>query len=583
MNNKIACRVTGLIFSLLVSCLIVAGQAKGTISGRIISEDGNGVADATVSLWEAGGAVRGAVSNTSTDEDGNFSFTNLSPRPYAINVFSRGYIQAPIYSPERRAASYYHIGDNVTITLIKGGVITGRVTDADGEPVIGIQVSAIRRRDAEGYPLRYLPAGQPRYTDDRGIYRLFGLLPGVYIIVANGRSFSSGMPSPYDGETPTYYPSSTIDTAGEVNVTSGGEVTGADIRFSGERGFVISGKMIGGESSTAPYGSGASVALYSVATGAIVANSFVRPGENNEGYAIYGVADGEYEVTASRAGSESGDWFNSQPRRVSVRGADVSGVDLSLVPLSSISGKAVVEASSNVCEDKSNIGRDEIVLFAVNADKAKDSPSMQSRFTSSQSIANDKGEFNLRNLNPGFYRIRAVLPNEIRYVKSISINSTASQPTRRGAAGLRSAGAIDVSRSAVNLKSGEKLTGVTVTIAEGGASLRGKLIPANEGSRLSSRLRLHLVPAETTAIDDLLRYSEVTIRGDGNFSFNNIHPGKYWLIARPVPDDELIDREVLPAAWDSGERLKLRKEAEAKKIEIELKPCQRVSEQILKY
>jgi hypothetical protein len=582
MNNKTTCRVTGLIFSLLVSCLIVAGQVKGTISGRVISEDGSGVANAMVSLREVSGAVRGAVSNISTDEDGNFSFPNLSPGSYIVNAFSRGYVQAPVYSPERRAASYYHIGDNVTITLIKGGVITGRVTNADGEPVIGIQVSAMRKRDAEGYPLRYLPGGPPRFTDDRGIYRLFGLLPGTYIIVANGRAFS-GMPSPYDGEAPTYYPSSTIDTAGEVNVTSGGEVTGADIRFSGERGFVISGRVTGGESNSTPFGYGASITLNSVANGAMVASSFVRPGENNEGYAIYGVPDGEYEVSASKGGYEGDNWFNSQPRRVSVRGADVTGIDLRLFPLSSISGKAVVEASPNICEDKTKIGGDEIVLFAMSADKAKDSPSMQSRFSSAQSVANDKGEFNLRNLNPGLYRIRAILPNEIRYIKSISINSTTSQPTGRGAAGLRSAGAVDVSRSAINLKSGEKLTGVTVTIAEGGASLRGKLIPANENSRLPSRLRLHLVPVETTASDDLLRYSEVTIRGDGNFTFYNLHPGKYWVVARPVPDDEPIDRQVLPVAWDSAERLKLRREAEAKKIEIELKPCQRVSEQMLKY
>jgi hypothetical protein len=584
MNNMRTCTGIGLIFSLLVSYLIAIAQSKGTISGRVISEDGSGVANATVSLWPVGATGGGRFSTVFTDEDGNFSFANLSPRSYTVSAYSRGYVQAPVYSPERRAGSYYHIGDNVTITLIKGSVITGRVTNAEGDPVIGVQVTAIRKRDAEGYPLRNLPGGQPRFTDDRGIYRLFGLLPGSYIIVVNGRSFISGMPTPYDGEAPTYYPSSTIDTAGEVNVTSGGEVTGADIRFSGERGHVISGRVTGGESNSAPYGAGASVTLFSLATGAMVANSFVRPGESNDGYAIYGVADGEYEVTASKGGYEGSEWFNSQPRRVSVRGADVTGVDLRLTPLSSISGQAFVEASSNVCEGKSDIGKDEIMIFARLEDQTKkDSPSSQYRFASSQNVANDKGEFNLRNLNPGLYRIGAILPNEIRYLKSVTMTSTAPPSTRRGSIGSRSAGTADLSRAGINLKSGEKVTGVTVTIADGGASLRGRIVSEKEGSRLPSRLRLHLVPVETTAIDDFLRYLEVMIRGDGNFIFINIPPGKYWAVVRPVPDDEPIDRAALPAAWDNAERLKLRKEAEAKKIEIELKPCQRLREQILKY
>ena len=58
-------------------------------------------------------------------------------------------------------------------------------------------------------------------TDDRGIYRAYGLQPGVYIV-----SIDSG-----DGLQPSarHYPSATRDTATEINVRSGEEVSGVDI------------------------------------------------------------------------------------------------------------------------------------------------------------------------------------------------------------------------------------------------------------------------------------------------------------------------------------------------------------------
>jgi hypothetical protein len=63
----------------------------------------------------------------------------------------------------------------------------------------------------------------------------------------------------------------------------------------------------------------------------------------------------------------------------------------------------------------------------------------------------------------------------------------------------------------------------------------------------------------------------------------NVAPGKYWPVARAVPDDEPSDRPPAPVAWDANERAKLRREAEALKVEIELKPCQRAAEQIVKF
>src|SRR5262249_56752674 len=80
-----------------------------------------------------------------------------------------------------------------------------------------------------------------RSTDDGGVYRLYGLSPGTYVVFT--RNSFHAIASPYDKDAPTYYPSSTRETAAEVTVTSGGEASGVDIRYRGERGHAVSGSI----------------------------------------------------------------------------------------------------------------------------------------------------------------------------------------------------------------------------------------------------------------------------------------------------------------------------------------------------
>jgi hypothetical protein len=52
---------------------------------------------------------------------------------------------------------------------------------------------------------------------------------------------------------------------------------------------------------------------------------------------------------------------------------------------------------------------------------------------------------------------------------------------------------------------------------------------------------------------------------------------------RAAPDDETSDRPVAPIGWDATERAKLRRQAMAAKNEIELQPCGRVKDFILRF
>jgi hypothetical protein len=568
-----------IIIAIFLFAPSAAARQGGAITGRVVADDGEGVANMRVSL-HAVGAQSGGARTTATDENGKFRFGDLDQNEYSITVsYSRGYVQTPPSEAERQRPRYYRIGDDVTVTMTRGGVITGRVTNANGEPVIAVAVTAVRVRYAGGAPDRDGYSSSPRFTNDRGVYRIYGLTPGTYVVAANRRdnNFRPG-PAPYDDELPAYHPAATTRAdAAEIKVSVGVEITGVDIRYGGARGHTLSGVVSGGKGIvTRP---AVNVHLFGARGGGFpAALAYIRPGEDNRGFAFYGLTDGEYLITARSDSADQG--LAAAPARITLSGADVTGIEMKLDPMGSVGGRVVIDGLPNSCDPKRKISLERFLITLMRDDLRADAAIFLQYQRSFIQRVDENGRFTFNNVEPGHYRIVARSPDEHLYMKAIT--AYAATPARRGAArGANPAGG--VSQNGFTLRLGEKMTIGAVTFAEGAASLRGKVAPENEGARLPSRLRLHLIPADPKAAEDVLRYSETIVRSEGVFAFNNIAPGKYRLLTRVIPDDEPIDRAPFPAAWDANERAKLRKEAEAMKVEIELKPCQRATDQVVKY
>jgi len=539
-----------------------AQRATGAITGRVVADDGQPVRHATVSISSMGGGGRIAGRLTVvSDEDGNFQAEGLDPIPYTISATAPGYVLDP---KKQRETNYSFIGQPVTITMMRGGVITGKVTSSTGEPIIRIAVRAVRVRDENGRPDN-TGAGNfrpQRMTDDRGVYRLYGLAPGSYLVSAGGGNMnSSDRPTPYHGRMGIYHPSATRDAATEVKVIGGDEVRGIDIRYRGDRGFAISGKVISGSSRQE---TSANISLRNPATGAIIATTFLSRESGQSGYAFYGVPNGEYLIMSTRGGFNDASSMSATPRRVTVNGRDVPGVDLTLAPNAAIEGTVAIEkvSSAEKCVNPRESYLEEIVVRAKRDDAGEKADPPYS-FYGAMNIAgiNDKGAFAVRNLRPGRHRMDIQLPGENWFLKSMTMTgATPANDPRNG----------------LTLKSGDRVDGLTITLATGAAGLKGKITPAGD-AKLPSRLRAHLVPAETAAKDDLLRFAETPVESDRSFSFVNLAPGKYLITTREIPGSEAPDDSARPVAWDAAERAKLRKEAEAAKVEVELNACQRVS------
>ena len=115
-----------------------------------------------------------------------------------------------------------------------GFTITGRVTDADDKPIVEERLSLQYLTENGQQPPR-LPTqmGSIFITDDRGIYRIYGLPAGRYK-VSVGQSGSGGIGLPIWGTyVQTYYPDATdISRANPVDLAEGAEAANIDIKVS---------------------------------------------------------------------------------------------------------------------------------------------------------------------------------------------------------------------------------------------------------------------------------------------------------------------------------------------------------------
>ena len=216
---------------------------SGVISGSVTSSSGDLPANTTVYASTLGAAI--PPKSAAVNSDGAFRIENLEVGVYRVWAAAPGFVVDSQRIPTE-SRGLYHTGDSVTLTLRKGGVITGRVLKSNNAPVVSAPVRAFRVRDENGKPIDTSGAFTERMTDDRGLYRMYGLLPGTYIVSAGGMTrFMGGYaPTAYEQDAPTFAPSATRDTAQEVIVRSGDEAT-ADIQYRGEPGHAISGTVTG--------------------------------------------------------------------------------------------------------------------------------------------------------------------------------------------------------------------------------------------------------------------------------------------------------------------------------------------------
>ncbi|HYX40723.1 MAG TPA: carboxypeptidase-like regulatory domain-containing protein, partial [Pyrinomonadaceae bacterium] len=564
--------------------------SPGAITGRVVDEAGQPIANAQIFV----NSPRGSA-NTSSDLDGRFNTDTLPRSAYTVSANAPGYFNLSSLASERGERTYYQSGDAITIRLGKGGVITGRVTNAGGDPLIAAHVDAIRIRPLEGQLDNNAFARIfERTTDDRGVYRFYGLLPGVYLVSAGGQGMFgfNPRPTPYDDDAPIFYPATTRDGATEITIQAGQEATDIDIHYRGEPGPAVSGAIINGQSLD---NSSLSLSLFPARSNYLVSSRYIAGRSNDQSFVFNGIGDGDYDLVAEQYGRDGRSAAVSQ--RVSVQGKDVTGLKLTLAPLSSIAGRVVLEAAPagaawrEQCTSKLDAVASETTLNLRREPEARADAAHFGGARSTDAAPDAKGEFHIRGLAAGRFHLAVRPPNSDWYVRTATLapvdNARTSAPTTTSRASAQPAPPAIAANTnplldGLKLAAGAQVNGLTLTLAPGAAALRGHVTAASEGAALPE-LEIYLVPAERERADDALRYAVARVRNDGAFGFTHLAPGRYQLLARPAPPrTQSADEANFFLLPDAQTRAQIRRAAETTDV-IELQPCQRRNDYVLRY
>ena len=214
----------------------------------MVTLTGQAVRKATVRLQQAGmsPSERPVAYSETSDDAGKFVIDDLPPGSYTLSAARTGFVTGNYGA--RSAAS-----PGATITLTEGGalkdleikltpqgIVAGRVTDQDGEPVARAQLTLYRSTYARGRKqMRMASQGQ---TNSQGRYSLGNLTPGSYYLSARA-SDTSGMESGMSDVT-TYYPRALdASEAAALDVAPGARMEGIDVRLRRERVHSVKGRL----------------------------------------------------------------------------------------------------------------------------------------------------------------------------------------------------------------------------------------------------------------------------------------------------------------------------------------------------
>jgi protocatechuate 3,4-dioxygenase beta subunit len=400
-------RSLALAFFILSAFVLASAQepapsahTTSSIAGTIIKEPGSQPLKKVLVQVVAENQKEGGNYTASSDADGHFHIENVVPGRYRIFIERTGFVGVNGHGLKSDTNVFtVQAGQSVedlVFRMLPTAVISGRIRDEDGDPMSGVRVVAQKKKP--GKSTRESIGTEA--TNDLGEYRLAGLFPGQYWIVAmppvDFRDYEKQEKS-LAGEGPsdtryvnTYYPG-TYDAmlASPVTLEAGDEMP-VNFTLVPARTYRVRGIITGIIPAQKP-----SVELISKAGDSYRANAN-EVGPDGQ-FEVRGVAPGSYVVRASTP-TESQSFTAHQD--VSVVAADVDGVKLTPMPSFTLSGHLQIEgrAAGDLPQYSANLRQAEL----------PDDPGffMSQEFFGTNAPVDRLGNFEWKNVTSGNYIVQ---------------------------------------------------------------------------------------------------------------------------------------------------------------------------------
>jgi uncharacterized protein (DUF2141 family) len=497
-----------------------------------------------------------------TDAQGRFEIRGLPAGRYLVAAQKEGFLKVR-YGAARpeRAGTPIVIGegariDDLALRLTRAGAITGRVVGPDGEPAedVGIELRRVQVVAGERR-LQTVYGSGTASTDDRGIYRIWGLPPGDYVVSAmppvafhtgmaavrmttaadvawarsqlgGGTGGSGGAVSvpgrPTFAFTPVFYPNVLQRaSAAVVAVRSGEEIGGIDIALQlvpTSRVSVAIMRADGSPASQPP-------SIYLVEAGPGAGTFNIKEGSGAR-FTFEGVPPGSYAVAAMVESTK--EWAVSD---LAVTGQDASVV-LTLQPPLTATGRVRFDGKSGPPPDPKSV---RLWLEPMLSNGVAIAPQ-------AGTVAED-GTFVVGGMMPGRWRLNASLPAGA---------SRAGWTFQSATLGVE-----DIADIGIDVRAGTSLENIAVTFSDRPTQLGGQLQDAT--GRPAADYFIVVFSTDTrTWFSRSRRIAQTRPDNDGRFLVRALPPGDYYVAAlTDVQRDEWYDPAFLNQLVPSAIRITL--------------------------
>jgi len=561
---------------------------KATVRGKAVYDDtGRPIRRASVILASQNNTYRIGVTSV-TDMDGNFEFKDVVAGTYIFIVNSPGLITPYGYANDVNIDIPSKVNDKlfevfreeftvvtvegtkdvkVDVRAKRGGAISGRVTYADGDPAVNITINILRKnkektsRVITGLSIESIIGIK---TDDRGMYRVAGLPPGDYFVVANEPVTHTDKSASSDSEFETifgaggsmlltFYPgASTKEEATPITLTAGQEQTETNISLP-ERGlYKIRGTVIARSDKRPLKGFNvtlkrkdklsslnalgpSSERLNTDTTGEDGSWSFKDLPEG--AYTIKVESSYEYEEQATKTDSgkepKRKKRLSGKTQEIKILSGDVTDVLIELSDGGRITGTVVMGNGKPVTNFlPATIKAKPLVDDAE--DEEDSYPYYREKYTG---YVDDKGNFSIEGLPSGPVNFDVSVREEV-YVKSIMANG------------------IDVTNSPLNLMEGADVQNVQIVLGDDMATLKGVLRSAGDKPANMAVMLIPTNQAKWKARSSIDSYKGDVPKQNGEFSIKAA-PGEYFIVFVPMTTSSVITSTWLKERTANAQRITL--------------------------
>jgi hypothetical protein len=473
-----------------------------TVSGQVVL-NGATLGDVTVVLRPERPTSREEAKGfeVKSDDEGKYRITGVAAGHYYINVLAIGVVLTggaeSIWRGKRLTIAAGENLENINLELRREGVITGRVTDSNGNPVAREEIELIKLA-ADGKPQHF---NHPRLktTDEHGVYRITGLPEGRFLV-------SIGISPEENTNRPQFRTSSYLRTfhpgvpdqsqARPVQVAEGFEVT--DVNISGvvaKRAYEISGRVVYADTGEPAEGVMVTYGVMSKDRGVMSGWRPSKERSNAQGeFQIQGLAAGKYAIYAYTLPKYE---LFSDPLVYEITENGIRDVELRIHRGGSISGSVVIEGSN----DKAALAK--LSQLQISGHLGLEKPRVQ--FGDPTGINSD-GNFHIKGLQSGKVKLSLVINPKLGgfLVKRVERD------------GVEQSDGIEISP-------GENVSNVRVVVEYGNLRLRGEVkivggnLPPNQWI-IANAARLNQSPPITCGAN---------VDARGQFIFENLLPGEY--------------------------------------------------------